>query len=69
MGNPCSDFPDYRDFVIATLPQLDIFDGKPIEKSDRIVATQVLLENSICRNLGLFLVNCVWTDNMSLFLF
>ncbi len=66
MGNPCSDFPDYRDFVIATLPQLDIFDGKPIEKSDRIVATQVLFETPNCRNLGLFLVssNLCWTDNM-----
>ena len=42
MGNPCSDFPGYRDFVIATLPQIETFDGKPIEKSERIVATQVL---------------------------
>ena len=41
MGNPCSDFPHYREFVLATLPQLQIFDGQIIEKSERIIATQV----------------------------
>lgn len=43
MGNPCSDFPHYREFVIATLPNLQIFDGVPIEKSERITATQARL--------------------------
>jgi len=42
MGNPCSDFPHYRDYVIATLPRLTFFDGQPIEKSERIVAIQNL---------------------------
>ncbi len=42
MGNPCADFPHYRDYVIATLPQLIVFDGQPIDKSERIVATQNL---------------------------
>ena len=66
MGNPCSDFPDYRDFVIATLPQLDIFDGKPIEKSDRIVATQVLFEswNSKLSQFRFVSRHLCWTDNM-----
>ena len=41
MGNPCSEYPNYRDFVIATLPVLSTFDGAPIEKSERISATQV----------------------------
>ena len=40
-GNPCTDYDGYRDFVIATLPQLCWLDGKEINKSERIVATQV----------------------------
>ncbi|XP_066905579.1 dynein axonemal assembly factor 11 isoform X2 [Halyomorpha halys] len=39
-GNPCTDFSGYRDFVIATLPQLNELDGKEIFKSDRILALQ-----------------------------
>jgi hypothetical protein len=65
MGNPCSDFPHYREFVLATLPQLKIFDGKPIEKSERIVATQVGTNSYILGRIGkvltveLFLLRCV----------
>ncbi|CAH2104457.1 unnamed protein product [Euphydryas editha] len=41
-GNPCTDFDNYRDFVIGTLPQLSALDGKDIERSDRIKALQNL---------------------------
>ncbi|GFS38437.1 protein tilB homolog [Trichonephila inaurata madagascariensis] len=39
-GNPCTEFEGYRDFVIATLPQLMILDGDKIKKSERIMALQ-----------------------------
>ncbi|CAL1543835.1 unnamed protein product [Lymnaea stagnalis] len=41
-GNPCSDYEHYREFVIATLPQLQWLDGVEIEKSERIKAIQNL---------------------------
>ncbi|CAG9784297.1 unnamed protein product [Diatraea saccharalis] len=41
-GNPCTDYDNYRDFVIGTLPQLTTLDGKDIERSDRIKALQNL---------------------------
>ncbi|XP_068937412.1 dynein axonemal assembly factor 11 isoform X1 [Petaurus breviceps papuanus] len=40
MGNPCADFEGYREFVVATLPQLRRLDGKEIERSERIKALQ-----------------------------
>ncbi len=42
MGNPCTKFTHYREFVLATLPQLEFLDGMPIEKSERIRAIQML---------------------------
>ncbi|GFR05582.1 protein tilB homolog [Trichonephila clavata] len=39
-GNPCTELEGYRDFVIATLPQLMILDGDKIKKSERIMALQ-----------------------------
>jgi protein TilB len=42
IGNPCTDYDNYRDFVIGTLPQLITLDGKDIERSDRIKALQNL---------------------------
>lgn len=42
MGNPCTEFPHYRDFVIAMLPQLETLDGADIERSERIKAVQNL---------------------------
>ncbi|XP_013182954.1 protein tilB [Amyelois transitella] len=39
-GNPCTDYDNYRDFIIGTLPQLTSLDGKDIERSDRIKALQ-----------------------------
>lgn len=43
-GNPCTDYEGYRDFVVATLPQLTTLDGKDVTKSERIVANQKLKE-------------------------
>ncbi|XP_045416981.1 dynein axonemal assembly factor 11 isoform X2 [Lemur catta] len=40
MGNPCTDFDGYRQFVVATLQQLKWLDGKEIERSERIQALQ-----------------------------
>lgn len=41
-GNPCTDYDNYRDFVIGTLPQLKYLDGVDIDRSDRIKALQNL---------------------------
>ncbi|RTG84658.1 protein TilB, partial [Schistosoma bovis] len=41
-GNPCTEYPGYREFVIATLPQLKLLDGVEITKSERIIALQNL---------------------------
>ncbi|XP_072155342.1 dynein axonemal assembly factor 11 isoform X2 [Bemisia tabaci] len=41
-GNPCADYPGYREFVIATLPQLKQLDGTQIFRSERITAVQKL---------------------------
>lgn len=41
-GNPCTDFDNYRDFVIGTLPQLSTLDGVEIDRSNRIMALQNL---------------------------
>lgn len=38
-GNPCTDYPGYRQFVIHTLPQLEILDSTTISKSDRLAAS------------------------------
>ena len=42
-GNPCTEFEGYREYVIATLDNLQWLDGKEIEKSERILAKQVWL--------------------------
>ncbi|XP_052273398.1 dynein axonemal assembly factor 11-like [Dreissena polymorpha] len=39
-GNPCSQFEGYRDYVISTLQNLKTLDGTPVERSERIIATQ-----------------------------
>ncbi|KAK7100090.1 dynein axonemal assembly factor 11-like [Littorina saxatilis] len=41
-GNPCTEYEEYREFVIATLPKLKTLDGVDIEKSERIQAVQNL---------------------------
>lgn len=42
MGNPCTQFQHYKDFVIGTLTQIEFLDGMPVEKSERIKAVQNL---------------------------
>lgn len=43
-GNPCTEYEGYREYVIATLPNLERLDGIEIEKSERILASQALTE-------------------------
>ncbi|NXF93881.1 TILB protein, partial [Eubucco bourcierii] len=40
VGNPCTQFEGYRQFVVATLQQLKCLDSKEIERSERIQALQ-----------------------------
>uniref|UniRef100_A0A670YB03 Leucine-rich repeat-containing protein 6 n=1 Tax=Pseudonaja textilis TaxID=8673 RepID=A0A670YB03_PSETE len=40
IGNPCTDFEGYRQFVVATLQQLRFLDCKEITRSERIQALQ-----------------------------
>ncbi|XP_039206383.1 protein tilB homolog isoform X2 [Crotalus tigris] len=40
VGNPCTDFEGYRQFVVATLHQLRFLDCKEITRSERIQAVQ-----------------------------
>lgn len=35
-GNPCCDYPGYREYVIATLPQLQSLDQNEVTRSERI---------------------------------
>lgn len=39
-GNPCTKFPQYRAFVIASLPSLKQLDGQEITRTERITARQ-----------------------------
>lgn len=41
VGNPCTSFEGYREYVICTLPQLASLDGTAITKTERILASQV----------------------------
>ncbi|KAI1902040.1 hypothetical protein AGOR_G00040620 [Albula goreensis] len=42
VGNPCAEFEGYRQYVVASLPQLQYLDGKEIKRSERIRAIQGL---------------------------
>ncbi|CAD7698076.1 unnamed protein product, partial [Ostreobium quekettii] len=49
VGNPCTEWPYYRQYVVATLPQLQkltaaVKDGRDVKRSERIAALQVLPE-------------------------
>ncbi|GIL63920.1 hypothetical protein Vafri_17924 [Volvox africanus] len=44
LGNPCTDWHGYRQYVVAKLPQLKKLDGQAIKPSERISAQQVLPE-------------------------
>ncbi|KAF6720417.1 tilB-like protein [Oryzias melastigma] len=44
MGNPCSQFEGYRQYVVAALPQLQCLDGTEISRSERIQASHCLTE-------------------------
>ncbi|EDX03127.1 protein tilB [Drosophila yakuba] len=45
IGNPCVDFPHYRDYVVATLPQLNSLDCVEITPSERLQALRQLTKN------------------------
>ncbi|XP_011499246.1 PREDICTED: protein tilB homolog [Ceratosolen solmsi marchali] len=51
-GNPCCDYDGYRDYVVATLPQLKELDMVQIERSERIKALQryAELQDNILRD-------------------
>ncbi|CAH1775286.1 unnamed protein product, partial [Owenia fusiformis] len=40
VGNPCTEYEGYREYIIATLPHLKKLDGIVVEKSERISAIQ-----------------------------
>ncbi|KAJ8268066.1 hypothetical protein COCON_G00132380 [Conger conger] len=42
VGNPCTEFEGYRQYVVASLPQLKFLDGKEILRSEKIRAGQGL---------------------------
>ncbi|XP_044075738.1 dynein axonemal assembly factor 11 isoform X2 [Siniperca chuatsi] len=44
VGNPCAEFEGYRQYVVASLPQLKWLDGTEISRSERIRASQGLEE-------------------------
>ncbi|KAL7752460.1 hypothetical protein RI367_001994 [Sorochytrium milnesiophthora] len=41
-GNPVTQVEGYREYVIATLPQLEVLDGVPVRKSNKLTADQQL---------------------------
>lgn len=43
-GNPCCDYPNYREYVIATLPQLDSFDCQEVTMTAKLKAKPHLKE-------------------------
>ncbi|XP_017073582.1 protein tilB-like [Drosophila eugracilis] len=45
IGNPCVDYPHYRDYVIATLPQLNSLDCVEVTLSERLQALRSLPKN------------------------
>lgn len=46
-GNPCTDYPGYRDYVICALLQLETLDGSEITRTDRL---KVMKDFKVNRN-------------------
>ena len=46
-GNPCTDFPKYRELLVAVVDQLNIIDGKEVLPSERIQSKQVYEPNVV----------------------
>ncbi|XP_034470172.1 protein tilB homolog [Hippoglossus hippoglossus] len=44
VGNPCTEFEGYRQFLVSSLPQLKSLDGTEISRSERIRSSQGLKE-------------------------
>ena len=44
LGNPCADYPGYRDFVVGLLPGLKELDGREVTRAERIEAVQKMKE-------------------------
>ncbi|XP_062260590.1 dynein axonemal assembly factor 11 isoform X3 [Platichthys flesus] len=44
VGNPCTEFQGYRQFLVSSLPQLKSLDGTEISRSERIRSSQGLKE-------------------------
>eukprot|EP00892_Ulva_mutabilis_P006702 jgi/Ulvmu1/4403/UM002_0128.1 len=53
LGNPCADWPNYRAYVIAVLPDLKRLDGHDVKPSERISALQRkdLMHRCLCDQL------------------
>ncbi|KAH8276575.1 hypothetical protein KR044_003222, partial [Drosophila immigrans] len=47
IGNPCVDYPHYRDFVVGTLPQLHSLDCQEIVPSERLKAQRELQQHRL----------------------
>lgn len=47
IGNPCVDYPHYRDYVVGTLPQLERLDCKEILPSERLQSKRQLAQHRV----------------------
>lgn len=47
IGNPCVDYPHYRDYVVGTLPQLERLDCKEVLPSERLQAKRQLAQHRV----------------------
>ena len=44
-GNPCTDWPNYRQYVIAKVPQIMRLDGDEVSRSERLTAKTMLAQH------------------------
>jgi protein TilB len=44
VGNPCHEFPGYRDYIIVVLPQLKQLDGADVTRTEKLQARQKFAE-------------------------